>query len=238
MELAHANRIATMGQLTASIAHEVNQPVAATVTNAQAAVRWLSGEPPNLEEVRQSLVRIARDGKRAADVIGRIRDLIKKTPPRNDHVEINAAIREVVELTRGEAVKHGVSVQSELAEDLPPLRGDRVQLQQVLLNLVINAMEAMSGASGEERELRISTGIGESREVLVAVRDSGPGLALETMDHLFKAFYTTKPAGLGLGLSICRSIIEAHGGTMWASANEPRGAIFQFSLPELAPQVT
>jgi PAS domain S-box-containing protein len=237
MELAHANRVATMGQLTASIAHEVNQPVAATVTNAQAAVRWLSAEPPNLEEVRQSLLRIARDGNRAADVIGRIRDLIKKTPPRSDRVEINAAIGEVIELTRGEVVKHGVSVQLELAEGLPLLRGDRVQLQQVLLNLVINAVEAMSGASGEVPELRVSTEITESGGVLVAVRDSGPGLAPEAVEHLFKAFHTTKPSGLGLGLSICRSIIEAHGGRLWASPNEPRGAIFQFTLPEVVTQL-
>jgi PAS domain S-box-containing protein len=231
MELAHANRVATMGQLTASIAHEVNQPVGATVTNAQAALRWLRAEPPELEEVRQSLLRIVRDGNRAADVIGRIRDLIKKAPPRRDILLINEAIREVIELTRGEAVKHGVSVQSELAEGLPLLQGDRVQLQQVLLNLVINAVEAMSGASGGARELRISTAFAESGEVLVAVRDSGPGLTPETMEHLFKPFHTSKPGGLGLGLSICRSIIEAHGGRLWASPNVPRGASFQFVVP-------
>ena len=231
MQLAHANRVATMGQLTASIAHEVNQPIAATVTNAQAALRWLGAEPPNLDEVRQALGRIVRDGGRAGAVVGRIRNLIKKAPPGDERVDINAAIREVIELTRSEAMKNGVSVQTELVEGLPPVRGDRVELQQVILNLILNALEAMSEMSEGPRELLITTGKTESGDVLVAVRDSGPGLAPAALEHLFKAFYTTKPNGLGLGLSICRSIIEAHGGRLWASANSPRGAVFQFTLP-------
>jgi PAS domain S-box-containing protein len=231
MELAHANRVATMGQLSASIAHEVKQPIAATATNAAAALRWLGGEPPNLQEARAALGRIVETSRRAGDVVDRIQTLIKKAPPRKDRLEINEAIREVVELTRGEAVRTGVSVQARLADDLPLLHGDRVQLQQVILNLIINAVEAMSGVEAGARELLISTGKAEPDGVLVVVRDTGPGLAPATFDRLFDAFYTTKPNGLGMGLSICRSIIEAHGGRLWAEANEPRGAVFQFLTP-------
>jgi PAS domain S-box-containing protein len=231
MELAHANRVATMGQLSASIAHEVNQPIAAAITNAHAALRWLGARPPDLEEVRQGLGRIVQNGNRAGDVIGRIRALIKKAPPRKDALAINEVIREVIELTRGEAVKNAVAVQTELADDLPHIEGDRVELQQVILNLVINAVEAMSGMSEGSRDLLISTGKAEPGGVLVVVRDSGPGLAPATLERLFEAFYTTKPSGLGLGLSICRSIIEAHGGRLWASANVPRGAMFHFTVP-------
>jgi len=231
MELAHANRVATMGQLSASIAHEVNQPIAAAITNAHSTLRWLGARPPDLEEVRQALGRIVRDGNRAGDVIGRIRDLIRKAPPRKDGLEINEAILEVIALTRGEVVKNGVSVQTQLAEGLPLIQGDRVQLQQVILNLIVNAVEAMSGVGEGSRELLISTGKAESDGVLVAVRDSGPGLAPASLERLFGAFYTTKPGGLGMGLSICRSIIEAHGGRLWATANVPQGAVFQFTVP-------
>jgi PAS domain S-box-containing protein len=231
MELAHANRVATMGQLTASIAHEVKQPIAATATNAGAALRWLGARPANLEEAKQALDRIANDATRAGDIIDRIRDLTKKAPARKDSVDINEAIREVIELTHGEAVKTGVSVRTRLAGGLPLIHGDRVQLQQVNLNLIINAVEAMGGVRDGPRELLISTGSAEPGGVLVAVRDSGPGLTPVTLERLFEAFYTTKPSGLGLGLSICRSIIEAHGGRLWASANVPRGAIFQFTVP-------
>src|SRR5262249_17473261 len=164
-------------------------------------------------------------------VIGSIRDLIKKAPPRKDRFDINEAIREVIEITRGEAAKDGVSVQTELADGLPLIQGDRVQLQQVMLNLIINAVEAMRGTSEGPRELLISTERTDSDGVVVAVRDSGPGLAPATLERLFESFYTTKPSGLGLGLSICRSIIEAHGGRLWASANVPRGAMFQFTVP-------
>jgi PAS domain S-box-containing protein len=231
MELAHANRVATMGQLTVSIAHEVKQPISAVVTSAQAARRWLDRQPPHLEEARQALARIAKDGHRAGEVIGRIRELITKAPPRKGWVDLNEAIREVIELTRGEAVKTGVSVQTHLAGNLPLIHGDRVQLQQVILNLIVNAIEAMSGVRDGPRELLISTGKVEPDGVLVAVRDTGPGLAPATFDRLFEAFYTTKPGGLGMGLSICRSIIQAQGGRLWAEANEPRGAVFQFLTP-------
>ena len=228
-ELEHANRVATIGQVAASIAHEVNQPIAATVTNAQAGLRWLSAESPDVEEVRQVLRRIVNDGNRAGDVIDRIRELIKKAPPRKEQVDVNEAIRQVMALVRGEAMKHGVLVQTELADGLKFIEGDRVELQQVLLNLIINAIEAMSGVNDGVRELRISTGNADC--VLVAVRDSGPGFASDRAELLFAPFHTTKSTGLGMGLSICRSIVESHGGRLWASANVPRGAVFQFTLP-------
>ena len=231
VQLAHANRVATMGQLTASIAHEVNQPIAATVTNAEAALRFLSARRPDLDEVRDALGRIVRDGDRAGAVLGRIYALIKGAPRRNESVEINAAIREVIEITRSEAMKKGVEVQTDLGDDPPLVPGDRVELQQVILNLILNAIEAMSAMSEGSRELLITKSTNESNDVLVAVRDSGPGLAPAAIEHLFKAFYTTKPGGMGMGLSICRSIIDAHGGRLWASANTPRGAVFQFTLP-------
>jgi PAS domain S-box-containing protein len=232
MELAHANRVATIGHLTASIAHEVNQPIAATVANAEAALNWLSSQPPDLEEVRRALRSIVEDGNRAGDVIDRIRTLIrKKAPARESVVKINDEILEVVALTRGQAVKNGVSVQTHFAEGLPLIQGDRVQLQQVLLNLIVNAVEALSGVSEGARELLISAGKAEAGGVLVAVRDSGPGLPPASLEQVFEAFHTTKPNGLGLGLSICRSIIEAHGGRLWASASAPRGTAFQFIVP-------
>jgi C4-dicarboxylate-specific signal transduction histidine kinase len=231
MELAHANRVATMGQLAASIAHEVTQPIAAAFTNAQAALRWLGTQPPDLEEVRQALGRIVKDTNRASDVIGRIRDLIKKAPPQKDSLDINETIRDVIVLTSGEVVKHGVSAQTQFAEGLPLVQGDRTQLQQVILNLIINAIEAMSCVGEGSRRLLISTARHGQDGVLVAVRDSGPGLTPADHERLFEAFYTTKPSGLGMGLSICRSIIEAHGGRLWTTANVPRGAVFQFTVP-------
>jgi PAS domain S-box-containing protein len=231
MELAHANRVATMGQLTASIAHEVAQPVAAALASAEVALRWLARSPADLEEVRQSLARIVKDGRRASDVIGRIRQLIKKAPPRKDRLQVNGTIREVIDLTRGEAVKNGVSVRMELAGSLPLVEADPVEMQQVILNLIINAVEAMKAVREGERELYISTRLAEPEGVLVAVQDSGPGLLPATLERAFDAFYTTKPGGLGMGLSICRSIIEAHQGRLSAGANTPRGAIFEFSLP-------
>ena len=232
MELAHLNRVATIGQLTASIAHEVNQPITGTIINAQAALRWLDAQPPNLAEVQQGLARIVADGMRAGEVTGRIRGLIKKAPPRQETLAINQAILEVIALLHGEIVEHGVTVQTRLADDLPILQGDRVQLQQVILNLIMNAVQAMSGVSQGARELLISTGRAEPDDVLVVVRDSGPGLAPAVLERLFEPFHTTKPGGLGLGLSICRSIIEeAHGGRLWANANVPRGAEFNFTVP-------
>jgi PAS domain S-box-containing protein len=231
MALAHANRVTTMGQLTASIAHEVNQPIAAAVTNAEAALRWLGGHPPDLDEVRQSLDAIIKDGNRAGDVIGRIRALIKKVPPRDDPLDINEAILEVIEVTRSELLRNGVSLQTELAKNLPLIRGDRIQLQQIVLNLIMNAIEAMSDASKGSRDLLISTAEDISNGVLVTVRDSGPGLNLGSLERLFEPFYTTKPGGMGMGLSICRSIVEVHGGRIWATAHVPQGASFHFSLP-------
>ena len=230
-ELTHANRVTTMGQLTASVAHEVSQPIAATLMNAQAALRWLAARPPNLNEVRQILGQITNDSKRAGDVIGRIRALIKKAPPRTESLEINEVILEVIALTRGEAMQHGVSVRTQLAAGLPFVEADRVQLQQVILNLTINAVEAMRDASEGARELLIATCADASNGVRVSLCDSGPGLDPLSLERPFDAFYTTKSSGLGMGLSICRSIIEAHGGRIWASANEPRGAVFHFTLP-------
>jgi PAS domain S-box-containing protein len=229
--LAHANRIATMGQLTASIAHEVNQPIAAARNNAASALRFLSRSPPDLEEVREALDCVVSDVDRAGNVIGGIRKLITKTPaPPDDRFDFNDAIREMIVLTRGEALKNGVSVQTHL-EGLPLVQGDRVQLQQVVLNLILNAVEAMSLVDGARRELSISTERRGTGEVLVAVRDSGPGIDPEHLERVFESFFTTKSSGIGLGLSICRSIIDAHGGRLWAAANEPRGAAFQFTLP-------
>ncbi len=230
MELAHANRVATMGQLSALIAQEVKQPITAAVTYAFAARRWLSAEPPNFREVDDALSLIVKEGNRAGEVVGRIRALIKNVPARKDAVAINDAILEVIALTRTEAANNGVSVRTQLAEGLPRVQGDRVQLQQVLLNLIINAIEAMRDVGEEERELRISSR-NEPDGVSVEVRDSGPGFAPADLDRVFEAFYTTKPGGLGMGLSICRSIIEAHNGRLWASPNVPRGAIFRFIAP-------
>jgi PAS domain S-box-containing protein len=230
-ELAHANRLATMGQLTASIAHEVNQPIAATVTNAQAALRWLDARPPDLDETRQAVARVVNDGIRAGEVVGRIRALIEKVPARTDRFDIKDAITDVVALTRSELSSNGVSLQTRFAQGLPPIQGDRVQLQQVILNLIVNAIEAMSGVSKGARELSISTEMDALNGALVAVRDSGPGLDPASLEHLFDAFYTTKSNGMGMGLSICHSIIEAHGGRIWAEANVPQGATFQFTLP-------
>ena len=230
-ELAHASRVASMGQLTASIAHEIAQPIAAVVNNARAAMNWLGTQPPDLEEVRQTLGEIVNDGKRAGDVISWIRALIKKEPPRWEAVEINEAVLEVIALTNGEVAKNGVSVRTQLAEGLPLIQADRVQLRQVVLNLIINAVEAMSGDGEGSRELLISTGRDSLNGVLVSLQDSGPGLDPATLEHLFHSFYATKSGGMGMGLSICRSIVEAHGGRIWAGANEPRGAVFQFSLP-------
>jgi PAS domain S-box-containing protein len=230
-DLAHANRVATMGQLVASIAHEVNQPIAAAILNANAALRWLNTEPSEIDEVRQVLGSLITDANRAADVLGRIRQHLRKAPPHKAALDINAAIREMIEFTRGQIMRSGVLIQTRLEEDLPLIEGDRVELQQVLLNLIMNALEAMSGVSKGERQLHISALSDGAGCVLVKVSDSGPGFASENTEQVFASFYTTKPTGLGMGLSICRSIIEAHGGRLWASANTPRGATVQFALP-------
>jgi PAS domain S-box-containing protein len=230
-ELARVNRVATMGQLTASIAHEVSQPIGAAVMDARAALRWLGAHPPDLEEVRQALDHIVKSGNRAREVIGGIRALIKKAPARKRRFDLNEAILDVISLTRSEVLRHAVLLQTQLATGLPLIEGDRIQLQQVILNLIMNAVEAMSGIGEEAREVLISTETDPAGSVLVTVRDSGPGLDPTSVDRIFEAFYTTKPEGMGMGLAICRSIIEAHGGRLWASANESRGAVFQFTLP-------
>ena len=229
-ELAHANRVATVGQLTASIAHEIKQPIAATRTNAAAALRFLDKSPPDVAEVREALAWIVNDADRARDVVDRIGSLIKKAPPRKEVVDLNAAILEVTALTQSEAVKSGVTMGTQLADDSPPIRCDRVQVQQVMLNLIVNAIQSMSGVEDDNRQLHISTAHIEPEGVCVAVRDTGPGLRPESLSRLFEPFYTTKPDGMGMGLSICRSIIEAHGGRLWATRCEPRGALFQFTI--------
>jgi C4-dicarboxylate-specific signal transduction histidine kinase len=228
-DLAHINRVTAMGQLTASITHEVNQPLAAIVNNADACLNWLAAN--NLEEARESAALVIADGHRASEIIDRIRALIKKAPPRKDGLEMNEAILEVIALTHGEVLKDGVSVQTQLAEGLPLIQGDRVQLQQVILNLILNAVQAMSGVSERSRELLISTEKEASGAVLVTVQDSGPGLNPESVDSVFDPFYTTKPQGMGMGLSICRSVVDAHGGRIWASRTAGPGATIQFSLP-------
>jgi PAS domain S-box-containing protein len=226
-DFAHMNRVATMGQLTASITHEVNQPITAAVTYALAARRFLSADPPNFREVNDALSLIVKEGNRVGEVVERVRALIKKVPARKDAVAINDAILEVIALTRTEAANNRVSVRTQFAEGLPRVQGDRVQLQQVMLNLIVNAIQAMSDIGEGARELQISIEAVPSKGgVRVGVRDSGPGLNPESLSRLFEPFYTTKPEGMGMGLSICRSIIEAHGGRLWAIPCEPQGALF------------
>jgi PAS domain S-box-containing protein len=230
MELAHASRISTMGQLTASIAHEVNQPIGAMLVNAETAQRWLGRQQPDLEKALQALDRIVKDSKRAAGIIEGLRNLSKKEPSPKQDLNINEAILEIIDLTRSETSKNGISVEMRLAENLPRVRGDRVQLQQIILNLIINAVEAMSETTDWPRRLVINTRAGPGG-VLVAVQDTGLGLGQGGAARVFEAFFTTKPGGLGMGLSVCRSIVEAHGGQLWAEPNQPHGAIFCFTLP-------
>jgi PAS domain S-box-containing protein len=227
--LAHVTRVATLGEMAASIAHEINQPLAAVVNNASACLNWLAAQ--NLEEARQSAESVIADGHRAGEIIGRIRALTTKAPPRRDWVDVNETILEVITLAHSEVHSNGVLLRTRLGDELPPILGDRIQLQQVILNLMINAIEAMTAISDAPRELLIGSAKEDSQSVLVAVRDSGPGLNPGTLDHLFDAFFTTKPHGMGMGLAISRSIVEAHGGRLWATANVPQGAVFQFTLP-------
>jgi PAS domain S-box-containing protein len=229
--LAHANRVMTMGQLTASISHEIKQPIAASATNAQAGLRWLQAQPPNMEEVRQAFERINKDMKRAGEVMNRIHGLVKKAPPAMESVRVNAAIDEVIALMRSEILRNGVRVHTQLAQNLPMVAGDRVALQQVMLNLIINAIEAMSTVDDGQREIVIGTSERDTEGILVAVSDSGAGVDADRVEQLFEPFYTSKSGGMGMGLSICRSIVEAHGGRLWASPNMPRGAVFQFTVP-------
>ena len=230
-DLAHMNRLSVMGELAASLAHEITQPIAAARNNARAALNFIDKQAPDLGEVREALGCIVGDADRAGDIIDRIRDHVRKAPPRTHHFDLNEAIDEVIELARSAIAKNGVFVQIRLTSGLGPVEGDRVQLQQVVLNLVLNAVEAMGSVSEGARELLISTEESGAADVLVAVRDSGPGIDPARIERVFDAFYTTKPNGVGMGLSICRAIIDAHGGRLWADANEPRGAAFQFMLP-------
>jgi PAS domain S-box-containing protein len=235
MELAHATRVMTVGELTASIAHEINQPLSAIVTNADAGLRWLGADSPNLKETSQAIRRIIRDGKRASAVVSRMRALFKKAPTAKEPLEINEAIQDILALTQNEVHRSRVSLRTKLANDLPLIVGDRIQLQQVILNLLINAVQAVSELPEGPREVDLTSeevaASPEQTEVLITVRDSGPGLDPQHLDRLFDAFYTTKSHGLGVGLAISRSIIEAHGGQLWARPNAPRGAVFQFTLP-------
>jgi PAS domain S-box-containing protein len=231
IELAHANRVATMGQLTASIAHEVNQPLTAVVANAQACLRWLDRATPDLDAARRSVEWVVNDGNRASEVIRRVRSLANKTSVEKVPLDINDVAREVIALVQRELTSHRVTLRSELALTLPMILGDRVQLQQVIINLAMNGMEAMQSVTDRPRELLIRSGRDETRQVIVSVTDCGVGLTSENVELLFNSFFTTKPSGMGMGLSICRSIIEAHEGRLWATANVPHGATFQFTLP-------
>jgi PAS domain S-box-containing protein len=229
--LARVNRVTTLGVLAASIAHEVNQPLGAMVTSAGSCSRWLAAEPPEFDKAQRALERIAKDGRRAGEVIERIRTLVQRLPPRRDRVELNDAILEVIALTRDLLRRSEVSLQTSLAQGLPPVNGDRIQLQQVIINLVVNAIEAMSAVGDRPRELAVCSALDGQNAARVEVRDSGPGVDADHAHKIFEAFHTTKAEGIGMGLSISRSIVEAHGGRLWAGPNEPHGAVFQFLLP-------
>jgi C4-dicarboxylate-specific signal transduction histidine kinase len=230
-DLVHAARVTTLGELTASVAHEVNQPLAGVVSSGNACLRWLTTEPPNIENARRSVGRIIRDANRASDVVGRIRSLAKKGPLQKVWLSVNETVAETIGLTRMEVAQHRASLKAQLSDDVPFVWADRIQLQQVILNLIINALEAVSAAGAGPRDLFVSTAKHESDGVLLTVRDSGTGLDPANLERIFDAFYTTKREGLGMGLAVSRSIIEAHGGRLWATPNEPRGAVFQFTLP-------
>jgi C4-dicarboxylate-specific signal transduction histidine kinase len=224
------NRVSTMGELAASLSHEITQPIASARNNARAALNFLNMQPPDLGEVGEALSCIVGDSDRAGDIVDRIRDHVRKAPPRKRHFDLNQAINDVLVLARSTTIKNRVWVQTRLSEGLFPVYGDRVQLQQVVLNLLLNAVEAMDSVEAAPRDLLISTRQ-DHAGVLVAVHDSGPGIHPDHLDRVFNSFYTTKSSGTGMGLAICRSIIDAHGGRLWAEANEPRGTIFQFTIP-------
>lgn len=229
-DLAHVNRVTTMGELTASVAHEVNQPIAAAVTNAKTCLRWLTRDHPDVEEARAAAMRIVNDGTRAAEIIKRMRLLFKKQTSERELLDVNEVIQEMVVLLRGEAMRHSISVKTELEAELPRVTADRVQLQQVLMNLMVNSIDAMKDANGT-RELTIKSQLGENHQVVVSVNDTGVGLPPEHSGQVFEAFFTTKSHGTGMGLSISRSILESHGGRLWAANNFPCGASFSFALP-------
>ncbi len=230
-DLAHINRVSMMGELAASLSHEILHPIATARNNARAGMRFLEMSPPNLNEVREALGCVVRDADRAKDIVGRIRSQIKRAPPRKERFELHEAINEVIVMVRSAIAKDAISVSTRLMDGLVPVQGDRVQLQQVLVNLILNAVEAMSSVEEGTRELSIRTEQNQPGGILVAVHDSGPGIDLVNFDRVFEPFYTTKTSGVGMGLSICQTIINGHGGRLWMSANEPRGAVFQFTLP-------
>jgi signal transduction histidine kinase len=223
-----------MGEFAASIAHEVNQPLSAIVTNANACLRWLAGASPNLDEAREAVTRIAKEGGRAADIIRRIRSLLTKSVPQMAPIDINELIREVLILTRYEIRRNGVTLRTEFSNDVPAVSGDRILLQQVVLNLMMNAIEATRGIDEGSRELTVASHNYQSGEIVISVRDSGVGIDPNKLDQIFNPFFTTKPSGMGMGLAISRSMIETHGGRLWAARNEGPGATFQFSLPASA----
>jgi PAS domain S-box-containing protein len=235
-DLAHVSRATTMGELTASLAHEVNQPITAAVTNANTCVRWLAGDTPNIEEAREAAIRSAKDGTRAAEIISRIRLLFKKGTTERELVDVNEVIREMFVLLRGEATRYSVSIRTDLATDLPPLMADRIQLQQVMLNLIMNSIDSMKDVDGR-RELSIKSQLVENDQLLVSVSDTGVGLPAQQAAEIFNAFFTTKLEGTGLGLSISRSIVESHQGRLWAESNSPLGATFHIALPTRVTEI-
>ena len=230
-ELSHLSRVFTMGELTSSIAHEVNQPLTAVVTHGHACVEWLSASPPELEEARQSAERIIQDGTRAGKVLGHIRSLFRKEAPARDWLNMNDVIQELTVFLRGEALNHRLALRTDLAVDLPRVRGDRVQLQQVVLNLIMNAMDAMRGAPGPGKEIWLRSRREDSAGIRIVVEDSGVGLSAEIAEKIFHPFFTTKDQGIGMGLSISRSIVESHAGRLWAAPGPSGGAVFQFTIP-------
>jgi C4-dicarboxylate-specific signal transduction histidine kinase len=232
-DLAHVNRVTAMGELTASLAHEVNQPIAAAVTDANTCLRWLTRDQPDLEEARQAAARMVKDAARASDIISRIRSFFKKGTPQRELVDVNEVIREMIILLRSEVTRYSISVQTQLSEDLPQITGDRVQLQQVLMNLMINGIEAMKDVDGP-RELAVKSQRAEDEQLMVSVSDTGVGLPAQQADQIFNAFFTTKRDGTGMGLRITRSIVESHGGRLWAADNSTGGASFHLTLPSKA----
>jgi C4-dicarboxylate-specific signal transduction histidine kinase len=230
-QLAHVSRLTTLGELTASIAHEVNQPLAATVINGNACLRWLADDPPNLDEARQAVARVVKDTNRASEIIAQVRALTKSSPPRKDWLAINDIILATLSLIESEIRQNNVLLRTELSDHVPEIQGDRVQLQQVILNLTLNGLEDINRTSEGPRVLTVNSTGNESKGTLITVKDTGSGLAPENLNRIFSAFYTSKPDGMGMGLAISRSIIETHGGRIWATPNSPRGAVFQFSLP-------
>jgi PAS domain S-box-containing protein len=227
-DLAHTNRVSMLGELAASISHELKQPIAAAVMDAQASLRWLDRDQPDLDEARRATAAIVKDGRRAVDIIDRLRSLYKKTPPQREPVDVDEIIAEMVLLLRSEANEHGVSIRTDPAANLPKITADRVQLQQVLMNLMLNGIEAMKETGGI---LTVRTGLDEGRRIEITVNDTGPGLPPGKTDQIFDSFFTTKPRGSGMGLAISRSIVESHGGRLWAKSRDGEGATFHFTLP-------